>query len=183
MGEKSRQSSSQEEVMASGLEGFPFSELHVVTWQTAWYVQGHQQGLHQPAIWPDRSLGQPKSPFPHLGSQEGSSVVFKLPMETWATGGVLEGRMKKWNFPFPSTSQTLHLAAGRKWLDSRPAPFHFNRCRFLYIWIFPMLGRISAIRMLEWLSRWRRMGFRAYNREEEQVTEDSRTARPALQSQ
>ena len=92
MGEKSRQSYFQEGVMASGLEGFPFCELHVVTCRQLGMYKGHQQGLHQPAIRPDRSLGQPKSPFPHLGSQEGSSMIFKLPLETWATGGALGGQ-------------------------------------------------------------------------------------------
>lgn len=63
--------------------------------------KGHQQGLHQPAIRPDRSLGQAKSLFPHLGSQEGSSVVFKLPVETWATGGVLGRQDEEVELSFP----------------------------------------------------------------------------------
>ena len=144
--------------MASGLEGCPFCELHVVTWQTAWYVQRAPAGPPRTSCMTRQvtraaqvSVSSPRQPggqFCGFQAAYGDLGHKRSPGRAgWRSGTFLSPQPVK-----------LHLAAGRKWLDSCPAPLHFNRCQFLYFWIFPMLGRVSAIMMLEWMSRWRRMG-------------------------
>lgn len=72
--------------------------------------RGLQHGLCQPATWPDRSPGQPKSLFPQPCSQKGCAVLCKLPCRGlgYRSSSVgQDGRLGLPSSPFNQTSSAF----------------------------------------------------------------------------